>query len=151
MDYLKDARWFSICFDTAQRLFEDLGNVRANSSDGARDAKYAQAVQRSRAHLLETHLNGASAGGTPMIFNIHVGGHGFSLTVIGTKVYQMEAFASQADGDADVLKNFEDLSASLVTSIRSNNTYSIAEVTAAIVDMTSTSRKKRTAAAQVMG
>ncbi|HEX8081855.1 MAG TPA: DUF4157 domain-containing protein [Jatrophihabitans sp.] len=151
MDYLKDARWFSICFDTAQRLFDDLGDVAANSSDGARDAKYAQADQRKRAHLLETHLLAASAGGTPMIFNIHMGGHGFSLTVIGTKVYQLEAFASHADDDADVLKNFEDLSASLVTSIRSNNTYGIAEVTAAIVDMTSTSRKKRTAAAQVMG
>jgi hypothetical protein len=151
MDYLKDARWFSICFDTAQRLFEDLGNVRANSSGGARDAKYPQAVQRSRAHLLETHMNSASAAGTPTIFNIHVGGHGFSLTVIGAKVHQMEAFASQADGDADVLANFEDLSASLVTSIRSNNTYGIAEVTAAIVDMASTSRKKRTAAAAVMG
>jgi hypothetical protein len=151
MDYLKDARWFSICFDTAQRLFEDLGNVPANSSGGARDAKYPQAIQRSRAHLLETHMNSASAAGTPTIFNIHVGGHGFSLTVIGPKVHQMEAFASQADGDAQVLKNFEDLNASLVTSIRSNNTYGIAEVTAAIVDMASTSTRKRTKAAQVMG
>ena len=149
--YLKDARWFSICFDTAQRLFDDLGNVPANSSGGEKADTYSQVEQRSRARLLVTHMNGASAAGTPVIFNIHVGGHGFSLTVIGAKVYQMEAFASQADDDADVLANFEDLSASLVTSIRANNTYAIGEVTAAIVDMTSTSRKKRTNAAQVMG
>jgi Domain of unknown function (DUF4157) len=151
IDYLKDARWFSICFDTAQRLFEDLGNVPANSSGGARDAKYAQAVQRTRAKLLATHLEAASAGGTPVIFNIHVGGHGFSLTVIDGHVYQLEAFASKADGDEEVLANFRDLSASLVTSIRANHTYAIGEVTAAIVDMTSTSRGKRTVAAGVMG
>jgi len=153
-DYLQDARWFSICFDTAQRLIDDLGNVPSFGSGGAQNATYALAQQQIRSGQLVGHLNAATVAPGPVMFNIHVGGHGFTLTVIGNQVHQLEAFASQASPpheDPGVLARGEDLRMSLLTSIGANHTYPIATVTTAITQMTSNNPVHRAAGANTMG
>ena len=153
-DYLQDARWFSICFDTARRLLDDLGNAPAYASGGATDATYALVQQQARSALLVNNLNAATLAAGPVIFDIHVGGHGFTLTVIGNTVYQLEAFASQAGRpgeDPGVLARGEDLRMSLLRSIGANRSYPIATVTTAITNMTSNNPAHRNAGAHTMG
>jgi hypothetical protein len=153
-DYLNDARYFSICFDTAQRLFDEMGAGGAVAAGGAPRANYALAQQQERSAALIERLNAAALAAGPVIFNIFMGGHGFTLTVIGNQVYQLEAFASQAGRVGEnpaVLAEGRDLRMSLLTSIDARRTYPIATVTTAIGRMTSANPAHRQTGAETMG
>lgn len=153
-DYLQDARWFSICFDTALRLLNELGGAAGQGSGGASGTTYPLLQQQQRSATLVGQLNAAGLGAAPIIFDIHMGGHGFTLTVIGNQVHQLEAFASQAgppDEDPQVLAQQQDLRMSLLTSIGANRTYPLATVTTAIGQMTSADPAHRQAGATTMG
>jgi hypothetical protein len=153
-DYLNDARYFSICFDTAQRLFDELGAGGAVAAGGAPRANYALAQQQERSATLIERLNAAALAAGPVIFSIFMGGHGFTLTVIGNQVYQLEAFASQAGRVGEnpaVLAQGQDLRMSLLTSIDARNTYPLATVTTAIGRMTSADPGHRQTGAETLG
>jgi Domain of unknown function (DUF4157) len=153
-DYLNDARYFSICFDTAQRLFDELGAGAAVAAGGAPRANYPLAQQQERSAALVERLNAAAQAAGPVIFSIFMGGHGFTLTVIGDQVYQLEAFASQAGRVGEnpaVLAEGRDLRMSLLTSIDARRSYPIATVTTAIGRMTSANPAHRQTGAETMG
>lgn len=155
-DYLSDARWYSICFATAHRLLADLGGTaRYASGDGdAPQTTYPLATQQQRSAQLIRDLTAAGQAGTPVVFEVHVGGHGFTLTVRGQQVFQLEAFASQAgrpDEDPRVLAAGDDMGSSLLQSIVSNRSYGLAEVTTAIGQMTNGDPQQRVAGAGTMG
>ena len=152
-DYLRDARFFSVCFDTARRMLTELGNgvTGGHESGGAVDATYPLNQQQERSARLIQHLTAASQGGAAKIFEIRVGAHGFTLTVIGNRVYQLEAFASQANEKPEELAISKDLESSLLTSIEANRTYTLADVTTALGQITSAQADDRETGADTMG
>lgn len=154
-DYMTDARWFSICFDTARLLLDDLGTgAMVYSSGGATNAVYPLIQQQARSAQLVLDLQAAAVAPGPVIFNIHVGGHGFTLTVVGGTVYQLEAFASQASPpheNPNVLLQRGDLRMSLRTSIFGNHNYPLATIVTAIGQMTANNTVSRATGATTMG
>jgi len=100
------------------------------------------------------HLRAAALAPAPVIFEIHLGGHGFSLTVIGNQVYQLEAFASAVGGpdeDPRVRAQGLDLRMSLLNSIGLQRSYTLAAATTALAQMTADTRDQRQYGAAAMG
>jgi len=153
-DYLRDARSFSVCFDTAHRLLTELGGAAGNESGGHQGTTYPLADQEARTQTLIGHLRAAALAPAPVIFEIHLGGHGFSLTVIGNQVYQLEAFASAVGGpdeDPRVRAQGLDLRMSLLNSIGLQRSYTLAAATTALAQMTADTRDQRQYGAAAMG
>jgi hypothetical protein len=149
LDYLNDARYFSICFDTASRLLALAGTgVVAYASGGATNATYALAQQQQRMLQLTQDIAAAAGVAGGVMFNVHVGGHGFTLTVLGQTVFQLEAFASRA---GTPFAGHADLSASLYQSIRANKSYPLATVCGHLTGMASAQAATRATAAGAMG
>lgn len=149
VSYLADARYFSVCFDTAARLVDlaGQGGVGATSGGTTKHTRYPLAEQQERVEGLADALQDASGRG-PVVFEVVLGAHGFTLTVHGQAAHQLEAFASQA---GEPFTGHEDLETSLLTSILTDHAAPVATTTGYLRDIVGASPQERARGAGGMG
>jgi hypothetical protein len=119
---------YNSCFDGADRLVSLMGteNLQVSyASGGAKETQYNQATQAQRAMLLGQHFAQAAALRTPILFRIHIGGHGFTLTTEHGRIYQVETLAGAGDPGT------------LLQSILNGYTHTVANCSQHFADMTS--------------
>ena len=115
--FFADSVNYNACFDGTDRLVATVGTenlaVTYDAGGGARQ-EYAQAQQAVRIEALLADLQAALAG-APVIFRVHLGGHGFTLVTQGGRIYQLETLAGSSTPGT------------LLQSIFNNYSYTLAE------------------------
>ncbi len=100
-DYLSSNTGIASCYPAATRLLELVGmkSKGESYSGGGAEASFPLEKQISLIDNLCQNLQKATNDGIPIIFKVQLGGkgkggHGFTLTIQGKFVYQLEALAS---------------------------------------------------------